>query len=457
MTRWPLPILLTLLPVLGAAPGGAQDTSVTSTDAVHLDGIVTADGAPFVDGNVVLLQEYTCDEVTCTELEGNHFRRDVYTDQEGRWNATAPEGGIVVVAIPSREGGRYVRSDDDLMQAARLLTVRAGERITVNLSLPRQPPSDVEIVASVVDLDTGQPLENALVSTWNFEWSHLPASEQTEDNGPISIPQKPGYMRIEASVDDSFDDICPGQTNPTGAADAPTRLQVCPRPANQGRRYGTAFVNLDAAPGSRNDISLEVPRLRPIDEVAGGAVEIRGRSIDGATGEGIPAAIGVYNEEAFEWGRTVANARGDFTLHVRPGPLLFVAVAADHWEAVSTVLLRSPGAHSLELRLPPGEWPRSFCCAQRPAQYPVSLGRFPELGPSEPLLQTPEERNLRQPWRTEFDLGIDDWREVYSANATSFQPLAAKTPESRPAAIPAVAAPLALVGLAIRALLRKTG
>lgn len=386
----------------------AVDAPYTGADAVVLSGVLEdEEGRPLALRNVAITRSFTCDATTCTRLEQRDFRVDVYTDEAGRWSASAPPGGLRVTGFIDRFDGRVFSEEDDLEpQTSRDATALPGERVNVNLTLRRQPPVDVEIRAQIVDAATGMAPPEAHLSAWNYAFGYLPASASASRGNEWVLAQRPGYMLVDAYF--SPDEL-----------DAPT--------------YGRVMTPLRAAAGEVRALFLEAQPLRSFEDVPSGLVEVSGLVLDDETGLGIQADIGVYNEEAFEWGRVASNADGTFRVNVRPGPLLFIAVAHGHLDAAANRYYAASASDWVELRLPPGIRPGSFCCSHGPDTYPTALGRFPDLDAMrEPRLQTPEDLSLRQPWADAFASGVTGWTSVYNETAESFAALATPPPNGNP-------------------------
>lgn len=265
-------------------------------------------------------------------------RAYAYADTEGRWSVSLPPGPVLVMGEADRgdvvpcEGapedaepahGDRCRVDrtPGYLERVAMANGSAGERVEVDLDLPRAPAYDATISGWVINETSEEGVPNATVTVRNAltgDWGRAEA----DADGSFSIDVQAGYYTVRAA----HPDHPAGVENVRVDAGEEERiaLEVPPGPAYQDRRYHAmpgpvyaehgdsgAVADGDAASGTaerETGVEDDEPGGEPAYEGAGGglgAYTSDSESSAEALGVGVLATLAVGVLSATAWTRRV--------------------------------------------------------------------------------------------------------------------------------------------------------
>lgn len=362
----------------------------------------STNGTPIADGRVSAEPDHRrgCDDGPCAasapvpdpdsrriEEDGVSFRVEtrtpryasITTDADGRWQLSIREGPIRIQAWAH-----------DHVGTDRTLQAEAGRTHTVNLTVTPIPPDSVRWTGQVTDAETGEAIEQALVTVETPRWGERNAT-RTDEQGRYEITAKPGYTIVTARAQERYATECEVHHGSTpssqgasardgeGQGDEEVREASATRPQPEPERcqvherehaYHPRSATLVTEANTTTERSFDLERAPEPDAT------LRGWIVNASSQEGVPDVdVRVRNEDTNDWGRATTDANGSFTLDVRAGYHTLETWARGYFRAVENVDVEPGETVEVAIEVTPGE-PRYRwgCCVAVAASMDAAHG-----------------------------------------------------------------------------------
>ncbi len=347
----------------------AEGATVTGT-------VTSADGSPLHHGWVSIHREYQerCDGDVCyaeaTEgaiAEPERQEGPFYISYQPRYasydSQQLGEDGTFEVQVAPGDY-RLQASAQDHLEKGTSLSLQAGQTRQVDLMLQPVPGNTVTVRGTIVDAESGQPIEDAYVNVNNQRWGHW-NNTRTGADGTFELATKPGYTLLTVHAERYYwipcgeREMLAEEPAAGGGGDRAVSTSM-PAPCDQQERehgYLSRSMSFVGQDGQASTFDLELKRAPAPDAT------FQGWIINTTSQEGIAGAqISFWNEETGSWGQAETDEDGSYTIDVRAGYYTINVWVEGYFQQVANAELASGETRTLTLELTPGQPRWGGCC-----------------------------------------------------------------------------------------------